>query len=158
MYGNWMRVSPAELDQARGDLDRAYDLAETARNDEDPGRWLASDKAWQALDFLLTRRGVRTPIVHGAEDFADDDVDWGYGRPRYLTPAQVATAADELAALTEEDLIQGVDPAELSRADIYPDLWDSVADLTWVAHFLPSVQQFFAAAAKSGDAVLCWLD
>ncbi|MEU8298653.1 DUF1877 family protein [Micromonospora sp. NPDC048909] len=84
-------------------------------------------------------------------------VDWGYGPPGYLTPEQVAEAAAALADLTEEDLIGGVDQAELQRAEVYPAVWDRPGDLAWVAHFLPGVRDYFTAAAKNGDAVICWI-
>lgn len=35
MNGNWLRVSPLELERAKADLDQAYDIAEAARNGED---------------------------------------------------------------------------------------------------------------------------
>ncbi len=173
--GNWLRVSPADLDRAKDDLDRAHDLAEAARNGEEEGRWAGTGKAWNAFDFLLARLGFEVPIVLGAESFVElPDVepesqemldfldglehDWGYGPPSYLTPEQVAAAAAQLAGLTEEDLIRGVDPAELHRAQVYPDVWDRPGELSSVAHHLPGTQRFFAAAAMAGDAVICWLD
>ncbi|MEU8419683.1 YfbM family protein [Micromonospora sp. NPDC048835] len=172
--GNWLRVSPGELEQAKSDLDWAYELAMQERDDHSD-RWAATDKAWQGLEFLLDRLGFDIPLVLGAErfvelpdvepdsdemyDFLEDlDDDWGYGPPSYLTPVQVATAASRLAALTEEGLIRGVDPQELTRADVYPDTWDRPGALAWVAHYLPGVQNFFAAAARDGAAVICWLD
>lgn len=175
MNGNWLRVTPAELDRAKADLDWAYDLAEAARNDESPERWTTTGKAWNGLDFLLDRLGFEVPIVLGAEsfvefpdvepdsaemvDFLDElELDWGYGPPSYLTPAQVAAAAAQLSELTGEDLIRDVDPAELARADVYPDAWDRPGKLEWVAHFLPDTTRFFTAAADDGDAVICWLD
>ncbi|MFK4246143.1 DUF1877 family protein [Micromonospora chokoriensis] len=92
-------------------------------------------------------------------DFLENlDDDWGYGPPSYLTPIQVATAASRLAALTEDDLIRGVDPQELKRADIYPGPWKGPRELTWLAHYLPGIQTFFAAGARDGAAVICWLD
>ncbi|WP_240742143.1 hypothetical protein [Micromonospora zingiberis] len=36
--------------------------------------------------------------------------------------------------------------------------WDRPGELAWVAHYLPGVRSFFAAVAKDGDAVICWLD
>ncbi|MEH1027452.1 YfbM family protein [Micromonospora profundi] len=174
MNGNWLRVSPDQLEQARADLNWAYELAMTER-DGDSERWAGTDKAWNALDFLLDRLGFEIPLVLGAESFVEfPDVepdseemfdflenledDWGYGPPSYLTPAQVATAASQLAALTEDDLIRGVDPQELKRADVYPGPWESSDELVWAAHYLPDVRNFFAAAARDGDAVICWLD
>ncbi|MGK5740472.1 DUF1877 family protein [Micromonospora sp. URMC 103] len=176
MHGSWLRVSAAELARAKEDLDWAYDLAErieAAEEAEAPAdpRRSGTDKAWHALDFLLDRRGFPVSIVAGEEWFvklpddgeaaqevlSDPETDWGYGPPRYLTPEQVAEAAAALADLTAEDLIGGVDPAELARAEIYPQAWDRPGELEWVAHFLPYVRDYFTAAAKNGDAVVCWL-
>ncbi len=174
MNGNWLRVSPDELEHARNDLDWALDLARAAR-DGNSGRWEHTGKAWHGLDFLLDRLGFETPLVLGAESFVELpdvepdsaemieffdnlEVDWGYGPPAYLTPAQVASAAAQLEALTEEDLLRGVDPAELNRADIYPGGWQEPGRLAWAAGHLPDARVFFAAAAKDGDAVICWLD
>ncbi|MFY1687335.1 DUF1877 family protein [Plantactinospora sp. WMMB782] len=167
--GNWLRVTPAELTGAKDDLNWALNLARSARTDQ---RWRLSgtDKAWDGLNFLLKRRGFSVPIVYGAESFVDgpegdpDDEDnrdgpgevWGYDPPRYLTPEQVATAAAELVNLTEDDLIQGVDPAELTRARIYPSPWTHPNHLVWVVSYLPYTQEFFNAAAEDGNAVICW--
>jgi len=174
MNGNWLRVSPNELDHARTDLGWAHELAMKERDDNSE-RWTATDKAWNGLDFLLNRLGFEVPLVLGAESFIElPDVepdseemfdflesledDWGYGPPSYLTPEQVTAAAAQLADLTEEDLLRGVDPSELNGADIYPGGWERPGELAWVAHYLPDVRSFFATAAKDGDAVICWLD
>ncbi|MFI7080045.1 YfbM family protein [Micromonospora sp. NPDC049903] len=174
MNGNWLRVSPDELERAKADLAWAYDIARTARND-DSDRWTTTDKAWHGLDFLLDRLGFEIPLVLGAEEFVESpDVepdseemldfldnledDWGYGPPSYLTPDQVAAAASALDTLTEDDLVRGVDPQELNRAEVYPGIWERPGMLEWAAHFLPDARSFFAAAAKDGDAVICWLD
>ncbi|MEV1072784.1 DUF1877 family protein [Micromonospora parva] len=174
MNGNWLRVSPAELERARTDLGWAYELAMAERN-ENSERWASTDKAWDGLDFLLDRLGFDVPLVLGTERFVElpdvepdsDEMfdflenledDWGYGPPSYLAPVDVATAASRLAALTADDLIRGVDPQELKRADIYPGPWEGPRELTWLAHYLPDVQAFFAAAAGDSAAVICWLD
>ncbi|TDB82079.1 YfbM family protein [Micromonospora sp. KC721] len=172
--GNWLRVSPDELEQAKTDLAWAHRLARAERDDNSE-RWSTTDKAWNGLDFLLDRLDFEIPLVLGAEAFVElpdvepdsDEMldflenledDWGYGPPSYLTPVQVAVAASQLAALTEDELIRGVDPQELDRAEIYPGVWERPGELAWVAHYLPGVRSFFAAAAKDGDAVICWLD
>lgn len=174
MSGNWLRVSSNELDHARTDLGWAYELAMKQR-DGNSERWATTDKAWNGLNFLLDRLGFEIPLVLGAESFIElPDVepdseemfdflenledDWGYGPPSYLTPDQVAAAAAHLVALTEDDLIRGVDPSELSRAEVYPGGWERPGALVWVTHHLPDVRSFFASAAKDGDAVICWLD
>jgi hypothetical protein len=175
MNGNWLRVTPAELERAKSDLNWAHGLAKRDRDSADPQRWTSVDKAWHGLDFLFHRLGFDIPLVLGAESFVElpdvepdsDEMfdflqnladDWGYGPPSYLTPAQVVAAAGQLDGLTGDDLIRGVDPAELTRAEIYPGFWDQPDQLSWLAHYLPEVRSFFAAAARNGDAVICWLD
>ncbi len=150
------------------------ELARAAR-DARSERWSGTAQAWHAVDFLLDRLGFEIPLVLGAESFvALPDVDpdspeildfmenlehhWGYGPPAYLTPEQVAAAAAQLDTFTDEDLVHGVDPAELAQADIYPGSWEQPGKLAWVTHFLPDARTFFAMAAKEGDAVICWLD
>lgn len=46
----------------------------------------------------------------------------GYGPPRLLTPDQVTVAADALQRTTYDHLLHGVDPAELTRAEICPQI------------------------------------
>lgn len=174
MNGNWLRASPDELERASTDLGWAYELATTER-DGDSERWTTTDKAWNGLDFLLDRLGFENSLVLGAESFVERpdaepdseemfdflenlEDDRGYGPPSYLTPVQVAAAASRLATLTADDLIRDVDQSELQQAEIYPGTWGTPGELLWVAHYLPGVQSFFAAAAKDGDAVICWLD
>ncbi|MEV0457905.1 DUF1877 family protein [Catellatospora methionotrophica] len=168
--GNWLRVTPAELARAKDDLDWAYIHARDLSGDAN--RAYSTGKEWQSLKYLLDRWGLSIPIVSGAEEFIDESVgqiedehgvpvweaDWGYGPPRYLTSEQVAAAATELAGITESDLIRDVDQAELAQAEIHPDVWDQPNELTPTTHFLLGVKQFFALAAKEGDAIICWLD
>jgi hypothetical protein len=165
MNGNWLRVTPAELDRAKDDLEWAYELAEEATEAQDD-RWLSTSKAWHALDHLLNRYGFEVPLVFGSEAFVADseleelpeELDWGYGPPRYLPPGKVAAAAAALADLTPDDLLRGVQPADLVRENIYPHLWDEPDSLPWITHTLPEIKEYFAAAAARGDAVICWLD
>lgn len=165
MYGEWLRVTSAELEHARSDLRWAYDIAMKADEDMDrpvaERRRFGTDKTWHALDFLLDRKGFPISIVFGAEEFVDDpedpDADWGYGPPRFLTPEQVQRAAAALADLTEDALIAGVDSADLQREQIYPTVWDRPDELPWAVCHLPGVKVYFDAAAKAGDAILCWI-
>jgi hypothetical protein len=163
--GNWLRVTPAELSGALADLPAAQDLAVLAiRAGSD--RWQGSGGTWQALDYLFDRYGIHGPIVGsdrscapGYDEFEDDGegIDWGYGPPSYLTPAEVGMAAAGLATVTGDDLLRGVTPDDLAGAEIYPNHW-APRDLPWAVHYLPEIRDFFATAAKEGDAVLCWLD
>ncbi len=169
MNGNWLRMTPEQLRRALEDLDWAHEYALDAEDRKDE-RWFTTGKTFHALHFLLDRHGLNVPIVFGAESFVDmpdeepedeaylEDVDWGYAPPGYLTPEQVSRAAAELAHITVDDLLRGVDPDELTRAGVYPiTIWDRPGELDWATHALPDVARFFAIAAGAGDAVICWL-
>ncbi|WP_246159313.1 YfbM family protein [Catellatospora sichuanensis] len=166
MYGLWLRVSPAELERAKSDLDWAYELADEAvvsekDSDISERRSFGTDKAWHALSFLLDRAEFPVSIIRGEEWFVDDlddpEADWGYGAPCYLTPEQVRQASTALADVSEGDLIRGVDVSELARAEIYPAVWESQAELDWAVGDLPDIKTYFASAADAGDAVICWI-
>ena len=80
------------------------------------------------------------------------------GRRATSRPEQVADAASQLSGLSESGLTEGVDPAELAEAGLYPNGWTEPDALSWPAHYLPDVQKYFAEAATRGDALLCWID
>jgi hypothetical protein len=164
MYGQWLRVSPDELTRAKADIEWATKFARevvnrAAEDDLAQRRAFGTDKAWHALAYLLERRDFPVNIVFGEQPLTadDDSADWGYGPPRYLTPAQVNLAAAELVALTVDEFVGGVALAELAREQIYPNVWDDPEELTWVAAHLAGVRTWFSAAAAAGDAVLCWI-
>jgi len=174
MYGEWLRVSVAELDRAKADLSWARDHAERVEESETRSgqhleppdvagrRSFGTDKTWHALAYLLARREFPVSIIYGEESFTEDpddpEADWGYGAPCYLTPDQVRQAAEALTDLSEDDLLDGVDGDELQREEIYPSVWDRGAEeLQWAVCHLPWVKVYFQAAAKDGDAIICWI-
>jgi hypothetical protein len=97
--------------------------------------------------------------MHGEEEIPDAE-DWGYGPPRYLTPARVRVAAEALAGLSGDSLIAGVAAVELARDDHYPRLAEEEVSswLTYVFHYYQALIPFFRSAAHDGDAVMLWLD
>jgi hypothetical protein len=159
MMGEWLRVTPAELEQAMADPDWGQSFAfDTWKrelqttDDVAQRRSLSTDKTWEALRYLLTRQHFPVDIVLGEHRLTqDDDVEWGYGRPRYLTVDEVRRAAAALAGLTQEGLLDGVTADDLTAADIYPD------DVPWAASRLDHVRAWFGAAAADGDAVICYI-
>jgi hypothetical protein len=174
MYGRWHRLTAAQLEDAKKDLGWALDLVEAeSEAEEESGedhrladlRSFGTDKAWHALDYLLDRIGFPYGIVFGQHqmiddydpDTADPDADWGYGPPGFLTPQEVREAAEALASMTAEDLLRGLDPAELTREGIYPAIWDDPNELEWITGYLPDIRVWFGAAAAAGDAMLCWI-
>src|SRR5262245_52772214 len=119
MHGMWVRLSPDQLDQAK--RDGVWWQLETDDNSS------GTDKAWQALDFLLDRAGFPVDIIFGEVDLLpqaeEDDDELEDPPPRYLTPERVLVAAEALDQLGADDLLRGVDPAELERKYIYPGDW-----------------------------------
>ncbi|MFC9607400.1 YfbM family protein [Streptomyces niveus] len=163
MNGEYLRVTPAELDRALKDPEWALDLAEEiqdAQKEHAPAqneaRHFTTHQTWDLLGFLLRRSAFPVDIVHGEEPLAADD--WGYGQPQDLTPDRVRLAADILHQKTYDQLIQGVDPSELAKAGIYPQIWDSPASLEWARDLFNPLTEFFQGAASTGHAMLIWLD
>ncbi|WP_330478618.1 YfbM family protein [Streptomyces platensis] len=164
MIGEYARVTPAELDRALRDPEWALKLvqgrmeAEAADCPESAAaRCLDIDKAWAAVGFLLRRAAFPVDVVHGEHDVPDAD-DWGYGPPRYLTPAQVRTAAEALAEIPAERLTDGVGPEDLAAAEIYPTIvWERGEPLDYVCEHYEQLRPFFRAAADEGDGMLLWI-
>lgn len=165
MIGEYLRVREHEVARALRDpewaLEYAYEIEE-AEEDDPPlragkARRFSTDKAWDLLCFLLTRAQFPVNVVHGEEPFAENE-DWGYGPPRYLPADRVGLAARELRRLSYDRLIAGVDPAELTRAEVYPLLWHEPDALSWGRRPFTALQDYFDTAAVHGDAVIVWLD
>jgi hypothetical protein len=162
MIGEYLRLTSAELARTIEDPAWALELAEQDEDETDEpspesARHFTTYKTWDMLRFLLQRAGFPVDIVFGEEPFTDDD--WGYGPPRYLTSERVRTAADALSSTTYDDLVRGVNPAELDTATVYPTGgWDEPDSLEWARGYYGSLIRFFATAADDGDAMLIWLD
>jgi hypothetical protein len=164
MIGEYLRVTAAELDRAIRDPDWAFDFVEEVQDAEEEtepapakARHFSTYKTWDMLRFLLARAEFPVNVINGEEPFAEDE-DWGYGPPRYLRPERVQLAAEVLRATSYAELISGVDPAELSSAEVYPFGWSEPGALEWGRPWYDGLTQFFEAAARADDAMLVWLD
>ena len=118
------------------------------------------DKAWHAIHFLLTGTawGGDPPlnfIAAGGTEIGDD---LGYGPARGLTSAEVRTLASALKALPRDSLLQRFDPAALTAAEIYPDIWDRAPEEDdtrgYVAEYYEQLRSFILDAAAAGEALL----
>lgn len=164
MIGEYLRVTAPELDRAIQDPDWALDLVEEVQDAEEEtepapaeARHFSTYKTWDMLRFLLARAEFPVNVIHGEEPFAEDE-DWGYGPPRYLRSERVRLAAEALRATSYAQLISGVDPAELTSAEVYPLGWSEADSLEWGLPWYDGLTQFFEAAATADDAMLVWLD
>ncbi|MFF1335107.1 DUF1877 family protein [Streptomyces sp. NPDC058298] len=54
--------------------------------------------------------------------------------------------------------MSGVDPAELTSAEVYPLGRSEPGALEWGRPWYDGLTQFFEAAARADDAMLVWLD
>ncbi|MFD4322770.1 YfbM family protein [Streptomyces sp. NPDC058548] len=163
MNGEYLRLTPAELDRALKDPEWAWNLVEETLDAQVEGepasaetRHFTTHQTWHLLGFLLQRSNFPVDVIHGEEPLTTDH--WGYGPPQYLTPERVQLAADILRRTTYDQLIQGVDPSELTKAEIYPQIWDSPASLEWAGDLFAPLTAFFRDAASAGHAMLIWID
>jgi hypothetical protein len=164
MNGEYLRVTAAELARAIQLPNWALEFAEEVIDTEEESepapaeaRHLSTHSAWHAIAFLLHRAGFPVDIVFGEKDFTDED--WGHGPAKYLDAERVRVAADALAHTSYEALIQGVDPAELTAAEIYPVMmWAEPDAFDNVRQRFAPVIPFFTAAAQNRDAMLIWVD
>jgi hypothetical protein len=162
MIGEYARLSPGELERACREPGWALRLVEEAAGEKREGgsgpRRHDVDKTWQALGFLLDRAGFPVDVVLGDEVLPGAE-DWGYCPPRLIRPGRVGVAAEAFARIPAAGLAEGVGPADLAEAGVYPHVvWERGESLDWVTGHYQALGAFFRAAAAAGDAVLVWLD
>lgn len=161
MIGEYARLSPGELERVIGEPERAPALVdEPVVGEPDAGsgpRRHDVDKTWQALGFLLDRAGFPVDVVLGDEVLPGAS-DWGYGPPRLIRPERVRVAAEAFARISPASLAEGIGPADLAAAEIYPQVvWERGEPLDWVTGHYEALGEFFRAS-RAGDAVLVWID
>ncbi|MEO3977732.1 YfbM family protein [Streptomyces sp. CAU 1734] len=178
MIGEYVRLTPAELDRAVRDPDWAWEFVEEQMA-ADPGdgapvaggRLHSTGKMWHALEYLLGLRGVGVDVVHGEEEIPGAE-DWGYGAPRVISPERVRVAAGAMGAITPEGLVEGVGPAGLAGAGIYPYAGsgpgegpdeaagaggDPYGGLEDAAAAYQDLAAFFRVAARLRHGLLVWI-
>ncbi|MDX6740729.1 DUF1877 family protein [Actinocorallia sp. A-T 12471] len=164
MNGRYARITARKLGAAivDGTWARGYvDALEEAEDEAPPpparARTLSVGWAWQALAFLLARAAFPVDLVHGGKEFGG--AEWGYGPPRYLEPDEVALAARAVGETSFAALTDGVAPADLAAADLYPSgKWSSPDALFEVQAFYEPLHLFVRAAAREREAVLLWIE
>lgn len=168
MIGNYLPITPQEWDRTRSDdewvLEFAQGLADAEIDapDSDRGTLAAeklyrTDKAWDALRFLLLERaGCPVDVIQGEQDFTDED--WGYGPAHLLSAEQVRTASTFLTATTFDALASPANITALIAENAYPTIWDEPDALDWVRRYYDGLTAFFGTAAGGGDAMIVWLN
>ncbi len=120
------------------------------------GAALSLDKAWHGVHYLLCGEAdadstILSQAVLGGTEFGDD---LGYGPARYFAQAKVSLTAHEL---TRDDLEVQMkarfDPAQMSRAGIYPRLW-AATDADWLMEEFRRLRTFYADAGAGQFALV----
>ena len=122
------------------------------------------DKAWHGIHYLLTKSAWEGEpplnfLVLGGSPIGDIDV--GYGPARAITSAGVQEIHAALSMISEDDLRSRFDPAEMTRLDVYPDIWDrdTAEDDTfgYCAEYFGTLKDFVASAADRNLGLLIYL-
>ncbi|HYQ43855.1 MAG TPA: YfbM family protein [Polyangiaceae bacterium] len=160
MIGNYLRISPALLERLRQDPSDITTVLYPNQEHEHPeGIHLDIDKAWHAIQFLLTGdpwKGA-APLqnaVMGGTELGEEDV--GYGPARSLSAAEVQAVAQALGSISGEQLWSRFDAQAFSAAEIYPQGWESDGREYVVGNY-DALRAFFRDAARSGDAMILYL-
>jgi len=163
MIMQYVRIRADELDTLRqllvDDPNGAFDYVDALADGDDEdvpaqeSRALDTDKAWAAIDYLLTRSGPRpVDVTHGGERLTEDE--WGSEAPRYLDPQQVALAAADLGAGFDR-LAAHFDPTAM--AGVYPGIWTEDGAQAYLRNWYDALSSFFRHAAAEHDGVIAYL-
>ena len=122
------------------------------------GMFVSLEKAWHGLHYLLTGSAEEAPaplgfLVAGGEPIGDD---LGYGPARLFAPRDVRHLHIALEAVSEDTLWSRFDPAAMSSAGVYPDVWgEAESDLRdeYVTYF-HQLKELIAHANEQGHGVL----
>lgn len=116
------------------------------------------DKSWHGIHYLLSGTawevtdGAGVAILGGKPIGTDN----GYGPARLLSAETVSTVATALEAVDIGRLRARYDPAAMTAARIYPEIWADDPD-AFDSYLVPNVAQlrrFYRTAADNGQAVL----
>ncbi|WP_335938713.1 DUF1877 family protein [Streptomyces sp. PTD5-9] len=66
----------------------------------------------------------------------------------HLPADRVRLAAEALSGLTYDRLLDGVDPRDLTAAEIYPPGWEEPGALDWARDWFTGLTAYFEAAAR----------
>ena len=136
---------------------------ELARN----GEKLDLDKAWHALQWLLTQPmsvtegdewqvpppegfllGAGRPIVGS---------DHGYGDERAASPAEVAAFDDLLKRTAWTELEARFDADAMASAQVYPDNWHDPAEVGYIEQYYTQLKNYIADTRAEGLGVVIQL-
>jgi hypothetical protein len=126
------------------------------------GEAIDLDKAWHGIHYLLTGTAGEGEeplnfLVAGGTPVGDVDV--GYGPARAFNATETARIASAMSAIDEATMRARFDGAEMTRLEIYPEIWDRPGDEEDVAGYcienFDTLKAFIAdTAARSAGMVV----
>jgi hypothetical protein len=120
--------------------------------------------AWHGIHYLLTgtAREGGTPLnflLSGGRQVGDIDV--GYGPARVLSAAETWAAHEALTQLSDDDLRGRFDPADMTRKEIYPEIWARPPEeddtLGYLMEYVRTLRGFLAEAVEQRQGLLVHL-
>jgi hypothetical protein len=120
---------------------------------------LSLEKSWHGLHYLLTGDAVQGEpplnfLLDGGATVGDEDI--GYGPARILDPALVAEVNAALTGFSESEFDARLDPAAMTAAEIYPNIWHEPRDALKqeYAGYLRELKEHVHRAAEAGQALM----
>ena len=160
------QLSPAYAQKLLHNPDEVLQYYEDAIEEELPeeaqGEDLDLDKAWHGLHYILTETAAQDEepwcyLLVGGEQVGDEkDHDVGYGPARILMQQQVAAFQQAVASVSPAEVSARFNPVEMTRLDIYPNVWDRQDELLeeWMQESLVELQGFLRRAVEQQQAVI----
>jgi hypothetical protein len=126
---------------------------------ESSGSSLSLEKSWNGLHYVLTGTAFEgNPPLNflavGGVPVGVEEV--GYGPARILDPAGVTALHAALAAFSDTDFNRNFDPVGLTKAQIYPQIWDEPLEdlMQEYRGYLQAMKTYVQHASETRQALL----
>ena len=115
------------------------------------------DKSWHGIHYLLTKTAWEGEpplnfLVLGGEEVGNIDV--GYGTARAFRSDDVRRIDEALEHINKETLRTRFDPSDMTRLEIYPEIWDrDPADddtFGYCVEYFDDLKKFIARTTEAG--------
>jgi|JI10StandDraft_1071094.scaffolds.fasta_scaffold28925_5 hypothetical protein len=110
-------------------------------------------KEWNGVHYLLCGEGAtgESAVLGGT---LLDGPDAGYGPPQFLTPAEVAAYAKQLAETTDDELRAAYDPDGMRDEEVHGGDWDDPDEVERLIAAARRLRAFYQDAAARGCGML----
>lgn len=155
MIGNFLQLSPEELRSLIADPPSVESFIYP--NGEENESNIDVDKAWHGIHYLLAGDpwDGEPPLGNVVLGGTKIGGDVGYGPAHYLTSDEVQAVASALKDITPERFHARYVASELSKNEIYPEIWDSPDDARrYLTSWYEMLRDYYLDAGNKGRAML----